>query len=455
MVASESTLVLILFAGLAIIDFTVTVFAAGFFLLVGFVLQRLLSKWARRIGTELFDLEVLSTTKLREAMRTYRELHVYGQISAFNYSFAELRLSASRIQADAYLMNMISKYVYEIALIVGAGLLAAFELATSSWNQALAVLAIFIAGSTRILPSLMRMQQAALQIKSASGQGQSTLELVNDLDFLNSQCRTETEEIARNLQSPHEIEYQFAPTVELFNVSYRYPGAQKPALQSVSLQVKAGSTVAIVGPSGSGKSTLADMMMGLLNPDTGDAQIGGLPTAIALSYGRRRIAYVPQECVMLEGSIRDNIVLGREKPEAVDTSVWRALGIVGLEQFVSDLPEQLDFSLGEDGDRLSGGQKQRIGLARALFDSPDLLVLDEATSSLDADSERAITNAIDHLGSSVTRVIIAHRLSTVQSADMVVYLNDGHLITSGSFASVRATVPDFDRQAALMGINPL
>jgi ABC-type multidrug transport system fused ATPase/permease subunit len=453
MVASEMTLVVILLAGLAVVDLTVTVFAAAFFALVGLVMQRLLSRWAERIGSDLFDFEVTSTTTLREAMRAYREYHVYSRLGNFLNGFSALRWRAAEIQADAYLMNMISKYVYEIALIVGAGLLAAFQLSTSDWSQALAVLAIFLAGASRILPSLMRMQQSALQIRSSAGQGEATLDLVDSLG-LDSGLVTYSEppSLTPELTSTIQIAADFIPKVELSEVTFRYPNAGRPALLNLSLNIAAGSSIAIVGPSGSGKSTLADLILGALAPSSGGIKVGGLAASDAVRTWPGRIAYVPQDSVLIHGSICENVAIGVPRAMVDELAVWSALRTVGLEETVSELSEGLTFDLGEDGDKLSGGQKQRIGLARALYSTPGLIVLDEATSSLDADSEGAISDAIRRLGSDVTRIIIAHRLATVQSVDMVAYIAEGRLIASGSFNEVRAAVPDFDRQAALMGI---
>jgi ABC-type multidrug transport system fused ATPase/permease subunit len=164
------------------------------------------------------------------------------------------------------------------------------------------------------------------------------------------------------------------------------------------------------------------------------------------------IAYVPQDVAISSGTIRENVALGFPEQQATDELVTNALKVAQLHQFVSDLPRGLDTQVGERGAKISGGQRQRLGIARAMFTRPHLLVLDEATSSLDGETEASISDAIHELRGSTTVVLIAHRLSTVRDADIVVYLADGKIKTMGTFDEVRRAVPDFDRQAKLMGL---
>jgi ABC-type multidrug transport system fused ATPase/permease subunit len=164
------------------------------------------------------------------------------------------------------------------------------------------------------------------------------------------------------------------------------------------------------------------------------------------------IAYVPQDVLIINGSIRENVALGYPLENATDKLVNDALRIASLADFVDSLPDALETNLGERGARLSGGQRQRIGIARALFTKPKLLVLDEATSSLDSMTEESISNDIKSLKGSTTVIIIAHRLSTVKDADRVVYIEQGRILAVGTFDEVRSLVPDFDKQARLTGI---
>jgi ABC-type multidrug transport system fused ATPase/permease subunit len=209
---------------------------------------------------------------------------------------------------------------------------------------------------------------------------------------------------------------------------------------------------AIVGPTGSGKSTLIDLMLGVLSPTSGNIRIFGIsPEKVPESH--IRVGYVPQRVYLTDGSIIENICFGESPDEWDESKVWTVLDKVLLKDFVHNLPQGLRTGVGESGSKLSGGQRQRIGIARALYLNPDLLVLDEATSALDAISESEITKTLERVEGELTTVVIAHRLSTVLNADKIVYLHKGQIQGIGTFDELRISIPDFDRQAELMGIR--
>jgi ABC-type multidrug transport system fused ATPase/permease subunit len=165
-----------------------------------------------------------------------------------------------------------------------------------------------------------------------------------------------------------------------------------------------------------------------------------------------KIAYAPQDTVIIQGTIRQNVALGFNLEEIDDESVKQAITIAQLDKFISTLPEGLNTQVGERGSRLSSGQKQRLGIARALYTDPKLLILDEATSSLDSETELAISTALHSLGDDVTVIVIAHRLATVRSASQVIYLEEGRIMAKGPFEEVRRQIANFDKQAKLMGL---
>jgi ABC-type multidrug transport system fused ATPase/permease subunit len=164
------------------------------------------------------------------------------------------------------------------------------------------------------------------------------------------------------------------------------------------------------------------------------------------------IAYVPQNIVVASGTIRDNVGLGYGKEKFDNDLVWSALEIAELSTMISNLPMNLDTDIGENGSKLSGGERQRLGIARALFTKPKILVLDEATSSLDGETEASITNALEKFSGKVTRIIIAHRLSTIKNVDQVIYLEKGSIQAIGTFEEIREKIPNFEKQAKLMGL---
>lgn len=244
----------------------------------------------------------------------------------------------------------------------------------------------------------------------------------------------------------------FDATVDVTGVSITYLDAVEPAVIDASLTVPPGSSLALVGSTGAGKSTLADAIIGVLEPDVGSVTISGLPPRDAIARWPGAISYVPQAVALVVGSVRENVALGLPVDAIDDDMVWEALTRAHLADFLRDQRDGLDTYIGERGVRLSGGQRQRLGIARALYTRPRLLVLDEATSSLDAETEQAIIQTLDELEGEVTTITVAHRLATVMRADQLLYLEQGRIVARGRFEEVRSAVPDFDRQASLLGL---
>jgi ATP-binding cassette subfamily C protein len=219
------------------------------------------------------------------------------------------------------------------------------------------------------------------------------------------------------------------------------------------LKIEPGSQWAFVGPSGSGKTTLVDLILGIQEPMSGEILISGLEPRTSFKTHPLAVAYVPQDVEIVNGSIKHNILLGLDETKFKDIQIWNLLERVKLSELVTNLPQKLESQVGESGAKLSGGQRQRLGIARALITQPKLLVLDEATSALDSETELAITESLTALKGEITILVIAHRLSTVKDSDVIVYLNDGNIEALGKFDEVKKLVPNFARQAELMGLD--
>jgi subfamily B ATP-binding cassette protein MsbA len=225
----------------------------------------------------------------------------------------------------------------------------------------------------------------------------------------------------------------FARQIRYENVSFRY--GDEPVLQNVDLTIQRGETVAIVGPSGAGKTTLVNLLPRLYDPTGGRITFDGVDLRDAtLPSLRSQVGLVTQETILFDGSARDNIAYGR--PDASEETVRSAADAAFADEFVRRLPEGYETRLGEDAGRLSGGQKQRLAIARALFKDAPILVLDEATSQLDSESEALVARALANLTSGRTTLVIAHRLSTVRRADRIVVLDGGRIVESGTHAEL-------------------
>lgn len=441
---ADIALLIILICGLFVVDPITSVGTILIFGAVALALYKLLHERAGRIGARSANLSIKSSEKIYEVFSSYRESVVRNRRDYYAREIAKSRFEIADTRAEIGFMPYISKYVIETTVIVGAVLIGAVQFIMQDSAHAVATLAIFVAAGSRIAPAVLRIQQGSVMMKSGLGMAKPTLDLI---EFLGN------EPIIENMDDEVQTKHEgFSPNIQISNVSITYPEKSDRALLDVSLQVQPGTVVAIVGPSGAGKTSLVDVLLGVIEPDSGSAQISGVKPLEAISKWPGAIAYVPQDVLVANGTIRENVALGYPLEVATDELINDAIRIASLSDFVADLSEGLDTNLGERGGKISGGQRQRIGIARALFTKPKLLVLDEATSALDGDTEESISSDIQKLKGSTTVVLIAHRLSTVRDADLVLYMDKGEIVARGTFEEVRNAVPDFDRQAKLMGL---
>lgn len=279
-------------------------------------------------------------------------------------------------------------------------------------------LGLFAAAAFRVLPSINRVVGATQALNFG-------LPVVRTL-------RSELDLPAPLALGDTSVRIPFQRAIVLDQVSYCYPGAARRSLDEVSLFIRRGECVGFVGPSGAGKSTLVDVMLGLLAPDSGELRVDDRNVQDILRPWQNQIGYVPQVIFLTDDSVRRNIAFGIPDEKIDDAAVRRALRAAQLEEFVYGLPNVLDSVVGERGVRLSGGQRQRIGIARALYHDPAILVLDEATSSLDSVTERSVMQAVSELHGRKTIVIVAHRLSTVENCDRLYRLERGRIVNEGT-----------------------
>jgi ABC-type multidrug transport system fused ATPase/permease subunit len=441
---ADVSLLLVMAIGLFAVDPTV---AAGTFLvfsLVGYQMYRLMNVRAKILGKRNWELSVTGDEKIVEAISSYRELVVRNRRNFYAREIGQTRFDLADVLAEIQFMPNISKYVIESTVILGALLISAAQFTLQDSKHAVATLAVFLAAGTRIAPAVMRIQQGSISIKNSLGSAGPTLDLIETLSGVDGVV-----EVGDVLEINHE---GFNANIEISNLSFTYPGSLVAALSNVDLKITSGQSIAIVGPSGAGKTTLVDLILGVLNPDYGSIEISNLEPIDTIAKWPGALAYVPQDVVILNGSIRENVALGFPSSVASNELVEKALSIAHLLDFIDELADGIDTQVGERGTKLSGGQRQRLGIARAMFTNPKLLVLDEATSSLDGLTEATISEAISGMKGSATVIMIAHRLSTVRNADLVVYMESGKIISIGTFEFVRSQVPDFDNQAKLMGL---
>ena len=443
-VVSDISLLLVLSVGLFLVDPIIAMMTMLTFLIVGIILYQLLHSKAKRLGTKSSLLSISSNEKILEVLGSYRESVVRNRRSYYAHEIGKERLALANTVAELTFMPNISKYVIEVTLVLGMLGLSATQFLMQDATRAVGVLAVFLAASTRIAPAVLRVQQGAIQIKGSLGAAGPTLDLIESLS-LEPESNLEIDK----LNTTH---VGFDGKISLKNIDFRYAKDGPEILKGLDIEISFGESVAIVGPSGSGKTTLVDVLLGILIPSNGQVLISELEPNDAIKRWPGAISYVPQDVLITNGTIRDNVSMGFPNESVTDGDIWNALSIAQLDTVVKSLDEGLETPVGDRGTRLSGGQRQRLGIARAMFTNPKLLVLDEATSSLDGQTESDLADALHNLKGRVTVVMIAHRLSSVRKVDTVIYLENGQVRASGSFEDVRAKVPNFDKQANLMGL---
>ncbi len=441
---SDLSLLVVMAVGLFAVDPTTAIGTTLIFSLIAYFLYRFMHVRASELGFKNSRFSIISNEKIVEVFSSYRESVVRNRRDYYAREIGKLRFALADVSAEAAFLPYVSKYVIETAVVLGALLIGAAQFILQDAAHAVATLAIFLAAGTRIAPAVLRVQQGSIQIRGSLSAAAPTLDLIDSLG---------NSPIIENVNDEVDtLHVGFVPEIEISNISLTYPNKLTPAISGATLSIPSGSLVAFVGPSGAGKTTFIDVLLGVLNPDQGSVLVSGLPPILAVAKWPGAVSYVPQDVAIVSGTVRENIALGYPSETATDELVASALEVAHLNRFVSGLPHGVDTQVGDRGANLSGGQRQRLGIARAMFTRPHLLVLDEATSSLDGETETSISEALHALRGSTTIVMIAHRLSTVRNADMVVYLSEGKIMASGTFQEVREKIPDFDRQARLMGL---
>lgn len=445
MLASDLSLVLVMAVGLFVVDPGTAAGSFMYFISIAFFLYRLSSARVRKLNESIAETSIRGNEQIIEVLTNYRESIVRNRRAYYAREFAKNRLSFSSYSAENAFIPNISKYLLESSVIIGAILLSATQFVMHDARHAVATLAIFLAAGTRVAPAILRIQQGFLQIKGASGQADLTLALAKEVEDYSIAPDTDPG-LALGDHS------KFISRVTFNDVTFAYPDNDLKILEEISFEISPGQFVAFVGSSGAGKSTLVDLLLGVLLPNSGKITVSDSTPSKAIEDFPGAIAYVPQDVAIAIGTIRENIALGFPKEFATDDRINKTLRIAHLDEFVDSLENKLETQVGERGAKLSGGQRQRLGIARAMFTNPKLLVLDEATSSLDSETEASVSNAIQSLRGGTTILMIAHRLATVRTADLVVYIAGGKILAQGNFEQVRSAVPEFDKQANLLGL---
>jgi ATP-binding cassette, subfamily B, bacterial PglK len=420
-----------LFLSSPFVALTVTVY----FVLIALAWTRIVRRGLALRGHRVQQLQSERYRLILQGIAAAKELQLRGRAKFYADEAADHTRTINKAMRVVGVANASLRYMLESALVIGAVIVVAAAGSTGGRESVLPAVGLVLAASFRFLPALNQVLFLTNSVRFSAPA----------IDLVEQEVRSfgptsgagaETEETV----SPHPLR----EGLRLEDVTFKYPTRSEDALRGVSLHLDARETLGIVGPTGSGKSTLLDVILGMLDPVSGTVMLDGEPLSTRRQEWQRSIGYVPQDVYLVDDTLTSNVALGWYGDEVDRARVEMVVTLAGLDDVVALLPDDYDTVLGERGVRLSGGQRQRVGLARALYTQPSVLVLDEATSNLDQETERRIVDTLAELQGGITMVIVTHRIASVRHCDRLVYLERGVVRAAGTFEHVRAVVPGFD-----------
>jgi ABC-type multidrug transport system fused ATPase/permease subunit len=391
----------------------------------GWLVNRIVRKRILAWGQKRQFHENLRMQHLQQGLNGVKDVKLTGREKHFLSEYKLHSLGSAYVTQRRVAFKAVPRLWLELLAIAGLVLLVIVMLARGKpVDLLLPTLGLFAAAAFRLMPSVNRIVDGLQAVRF-------TLPVIDTL-------HTEFKLIDNTVPERADKALVFEKKIALENVSFTYPGGAADSLIEVSLTIKKGTSVGFIGGSGAGKSTLVDVLIGLLVPGVGAVKVDGVDIRSNVRSWQGLIGYVPQSIYLTDDSLRRNIAFGVPDNEIDEKSVVRAVRAAQLDHFVESTPDGLDTVVGERGVRLSGGQRQRIGIARALYHDPPVLVLDEATSSLDVETEAGVMEAVGALHGVKTILIVAHRLATIRHCDAVYRLERGRLVEQGDAAAVLA-----------------
>lgn len=411
----------------------VTLIAISSTVLVVAILYALLQGRFRRWGGERLRFLGERLKCLQQSLGGIKEVMVFGREDFFVVAYHRIQQSLGRVLVRITAAGEMRRAAVELVALIG--LLGSMVLIVAQGQQGtdvVAFLGVIAAAALRLMPSANRILVA---LESMRGAVPFLITAVSDFPGFRNKA----------VQS-HSPLPPLKETIVCEQISFAYDSINKRhVLSDVSLTIRRGEAIGLVGPSGGGKSTLVDIILGLLQPTAGRLLIDGQEVSSNPRAWQDHIGYVPQVIFLLDDTLRRNIAFGIPDEEIDENKIRAAVELAQLSGFVATLPDALDSVVGERGVRLSGGQRQRIGIARALYSDPDVLIFDEATSALDNETEREITKAIYTLRGRKTVIAVAHRLSTLKECSRLVYMDSGRIVAHGDFSDLYQNCPGFRR----------
>ena len=433
----SSTAVVIAISILLIIINPFIAFMISFTLgLAYWIIYTFVRGYLKVIGQKRLEVNQIRFTTVSEAFGAAKEVKLGGLEDIYVNRFSETTKDFARYQASVAVLSRLPRYLIEAIGFGGIILVIIyFLIKTNTFTNSLPVIALYAFAGYRILPSLQNIYNSASQLRFA----------IPALDNLYEELKSNKIKIKPYSKKKLSLK----KVISLKNIEYNYPNSKRTSVKNINIEIFAQTTVALVGATGSGKTTTADIILGLLEPKKGTLEVDSqlINDENRLAW-QKNIGYVPQHIYLTDNTVRSNIALGVDSKDIKQESVERAARVANLHDFViNKLSKGYDTIIGERGIKLSGGERQRLGIARALYQNPKVLVLDEATSAMDNLTEKSIMRSINVLRKDTTVILIAHRLSTIKNCEKIFLLENGEIIKQGTFDELMETSDLFKKNA--------
>jgi ABC-type multidrug transport system fused ATPase/permease subunit len=419
-IASEVIVAVFLVVALAMKDIVMTVIIAVLLVVTLVVIKNIIKPIMNRTGKENQDYGAEMFARIAETIQGIKEIKVAGREQYFIGEYCKVGDVYVKAMERANIFNNTPKLLIETVCMAGLlGYIMVLIITGADVSGMVSLFAAFGIAAMRLLPAASRINN------------QMTSMAFNEPFFFNVSDNLVDETSDKNTDISYAVvakeKLPVTREITLDNITYHYPNSDKQIFDHASVTFPIGKSIGVVGTSGAGKTTVIDILLGLLKLQDGRVLADGVDIQTHYREWLANVGYIPQMIFLLDADIRKNVAFGIPEEEIDEEKLWYALREAQLDEFVKTLPEGVNTGIGERGIRLSGGQRQRIGIARALYNDPEVLILDEATSALDNDTEAAIMESINRLHGRKTLIIIAHRLQTIEKCDMVYRVEDGKI----------------------------